>query len=69
MNEFQKMNSFVSEVGREAAIESIRTMESRVGPTNLKPNSFRGVETLVEPDVKRLMSSCMIMFENSFYLP
>ena len=43
-----------ADVGREQAVEAVRSLESNVGVTNVKPNLFRGAESLITPDVKRI---------------
>ena len=46
----------VVETGKQETVDGLKVFEARVGAANVKLSMFRGVETLIEPDQRRLVS-------------
>ena len=49
----------MADIGLEEAVAAVSALETNVGPGVLKLGYFRGVETLIPPDVRRLMVSTL----------
>ena len=53
----------LAQIGRDDAVSAVSALESQVGTGNLKLTYFRGLETLIPPDVRRLMTSMFFWFD------